>query len=254
MKCKIYSVIVSFIAGISLFLSINTMSKVEQLKTSYEKRLQEKDQEIEALKKERTALLEKIKLIEEKIKKANKLLKRKGIRIKIPEPKGGLFIPADKVKTSDIYFESLEKSIKKLVSVMADIPVGVPLYGVVTSKFGYRKDPFNKRPAFHSGIDIRAGYKQPVRATANGKVIFSGWKRGYGKVVIIRHKYGFETVYAHLAYKRVGINQPVKAGDIIGYAGRTGRATGVHLHYEIKRYGKYINPLKLLYLNKTNTF
>ncbi|RMD47256.1 MAG: M23 family metallopeptidase, partial [Aquificota bacterium] len=165
----------------------------------------------------------------------------------------GIFVPAEKIKPSDIYLKSLEKSISKFVNVMSDIPVGVPLYGRLTSRFGYRRDPFNGRLAFHTGIDLRATYKQPVRATANGVVVFSGWKRGYGKVVIIKHKYDFETIYAHLAWKRVGINQPVKAGDIIGYAGSTGRSTGVHLHYEIRRYGKLVNPLKLLYFNNTNT-
>ena len=254
MKCKVYSAIVSIIALISLSFSIFTFSQFEKIKTTYENQLKEKDKEIERLKQEKLVLIEKIRFVEEKIKEANKILKRKGIEIKIPEPKGGIFIPAEKVKISDLYFESLEKSLKKFVKVMTDIPIGLPLKGVVTSKFGYRRDPINGKAAFHSGIDIKAYYKQPIRATANGKVIFSGWKRGYGKVVIIKHKYGFETVYAHLSMKRVGINKPVKAGDIIGLAGSTGRATGVHLHYEIKRYGRYINPLELLYLNKTNSF
>ncbi len=252
MKCKLAVVLVSFLALFSLIFSFKTYTEISQIKEAYKKQLEEKNKEIIALKEENTALYSRIKQIEEKIKKANKILKRKGIKIEIPPPEGGIFIPAKKAK--NIYFSSLEQSIKKLVDIMTDIPVGVPLYGVVTSKFGYRRDPINGRAAFHSGIDIKARYKQPVRATADGKVVFSGWKRGYGKVVIIKHKYGFETVYAHLAFKRVGINQPVKAGDIIGYAGRTGRATGIHLHYEIKRYGKLINPLKLLYLNRTNSF
>ncbi len=247
---RILIAVLSVITAFSLFSIFQTKSQIETLQS----KLKEKDERIKELEKEKTLLALKVKAIEEKIKKANKTLRRKGIRIKIPEPEGGLFIPADKIKPSDLCLESLEKSIDKFVKVMSDIPVGVPLYGRLTSKFGYRIDPFNGRRAFHTGIDLRATYKQPVRATANGVVIFSGWKRGYGKVVIIRHKYGFTTIYAHLAYKRVGINQPVKAGDIIGYAGSTGRSTGVHLHYEVKRYGKLINPLKLLYLNSYNTF
>lgn len=246
---KIYTPFITVVAVFSLFLSFKNISEIKQLKSQ----LKEKDEKIAQLKKEKITLALKVKAIEEKIKKANKTLRRKGIKIKIPEPEGGIFIPAENIKPSDIYLKSLEKSISKFVSVISDIPVGVPLYGRLTSRFGYRRDPFNGRLAFHTGIDLKATYKQPVRATANGVVIFSGWKRGYGKVVIIRHKYGFETIYAHLAWKRVGINQPVKAGDIIGYAGSTGRSTGVHLHYEIRRYGKLVNPLKLLYLNNTNT-
>ncbi len=246
---KIYTPLITVVAVFSLFLSFKNISEMKQLKSQ----LKEKDKKIAQLEKEKITLALKVKAIEEKIKKANKTLRRKGIKIEIPEPEGGIFVPAEKIKPSDIYLKSLEESISKFVNVMSDIPVGVPLYGRLTSRFGYRRDPFNGRLAFHTGIDLRATYKQPVRATANGVVVFSGWKRGYGKVVIIKHKYDFETIYAHLAWKRVGINQPVKAGDIIGYAGSTGRSTGVHLHYEIRRYGKLVNPLKLLYFNNTNT-
>ncbi len=152
---------------------------------------------------------------------------------------------------------SKKKYQKKKVSyrrvIPRNIPYGFPLKGVITSKFGYRPDPFTGVIKFHSGIDIKATYKQPVRATADGIVKFSGWKKGYGKVVIIKHKNGYETWYAHLAYKRVGKNQPVRAGQIIGYAGRTGRTTGVHLHYEIRKNGKPVNPLRYIYVKAKYT-
>jgi len=73
-------------------------------------------------------------------------------------------------------------------------------------------------------------------------------------MVKIRHKYGYTTLYAHLFHIKVRSGQWVKAGQIIGYAGSTGRSTGVHLHYEIRRYGRLINPIKFLYLNNRNTF
>ncbi len=172
------------------------------------------------------------KILEEKEKKISKL----------EAEKNSLIISLKEI-------EKPKKSIKRKKRYIShSIPVGLPLKGVITSRFGYRPDPFTGEIRFHTGIDIKATYKQPVRATADGKVVFSGWKKGYGKVVIIKHKNGYETVYAHLSYKRVGRNQPVKAGQIIGYAGSTGRSTGVHLHYEIRKNGKPVNPIRYIYV------
>ncbi|SNZ07890.1 Murein DD-endopeptidase MepM and murein hydrolase activator NlpD, contain LysM domain [Persephonella hydrogeniphila] len=259
---KYYIIGLTLISFTALFLSLNSSGDVKQLKqklsqkdeiiTQLKKQIQEKDKKIQELSQEKEALVEKLKIIEEKIKKANKTLKRKGIRIRLPQ--GGRFIPAEEGKKLQLYADSLDKNIDKLLKVMADVPIGVPLYGRITSRFGYRRDPFNGRRAFHSGIDLRARYKQPVFATANGYVEFAGWSSGYGKLVIIRHKYGYKTYYGHLAKIRVKKGRWVKAGTVIGYAGSTGRSTGVHLHYEIRRYGKLVNPLRLLYLNRTNSF
>ncbi len=241
---------------ILLFLILNSKNSCEEKTANLRKEilvlkeiLKDKEEELKAAVEEKEKLSLKLKNIEEKIKNANKLLKRKGIRVSIP--KGGIFIPANS-KNIHIYAKNLEKQLEKILKVMQDVPVGVPLYGRITSRFGYRKDPFNGKRAFHSGLDLRASFKQPVFATANGKVIYAGWAGGYGKMVKIKHKYGFTTLYGHLYYIKVKIGQYVKAGQIIGYAGSTGRSTGVHLHYEIRRYGKLINPLKMLYLNRKN--
>ncbi|NPA57787.1 MAG: peptidoglycan DD-metalloendopeptidase family protein [Aquificae bacterium] len=259
---KYYLIGLTVASFTALFLALNSSGDIKKLKQELAQKeleiqrlkeeLKEKDEQLQKVAQEKEVLFKKLKVIEEKIKKANKTLKRKGIRIRLPQ--GGKFIPAEEGEKLKLYAENLDKNIDKLLKVMADVPIGVPLYGKITSRFGKRRDPFNGRRAFHSGLDLKARYKQAVFATANGYVEFAGWKSGYGKVVIIKHKYGYKTYYGHLSKIRVKKGKWVKAGTVIGYAGSTGRATGVHLHYEIRRYGKLINPLKFLYLNRTNSF
>ncbi len=121
-----------------------------------------------------------------------------------------------------------------------------PLRGRLTSGFGTRKDPFSTRRQFHCGIDISADIGKKIRASAGGEVIFSGWKHGYGKVVIIRHKYGYITVYAHNSRNLVKRGSRVKRGDLISLSGNTGAVTGAHLHFEIRKYVTPLNPVRLL--------
>ena len=115
-----------------------------------------------------------------------------------------------------------------------------PLEGKITSKFGIR------RGRRHNGIDIKAPEGTPVRASESGKVIFSGYIRGYGNVIIIKHKGGWYTVYAHNKYNVVKKGEWVKKGQVIAYVGRTGRATAPHLHFEIRRGKKPVNPLRYI--------
>ncbi len=255
---RIYLITLTLVSLLSLYIAVKASlnkPEIEKLRKEVnllKEKLKEKEEKLKKVTEEKEKLAEKLRNIEEKIKTANKTLRRKGIKIKLP--KGGLFIPADIKENLEFYASTLESSMEHLLKAMADIPVGVPLYGRITSKFGYRKDPFNGRLAFHSGLDLKAKPKQPVFATANGRVKFAGWSGGYGKLVIIKHKYGYETYYGHLYKIRVKKGQWVKAGTVIGYAGSTGRSTGVHLHYEIRRYGKLLNPLRYLYLNRYNAF
>ncbi len=251
-----YMTVLTVVTVILGFTVLNSRNECEKKTADLKKEvlvltelIKEKDDQLRKAVEEKEKLVAKLKKIEEKIKNANKLLKRKGIKVTIPQ--GGLFIPADS-KSIHVYAEKLEYKMDKLLKIIQDIPVGVPLYGKITSRFGYRRDPFNGKRAFHSGLDMRASFKQPVFATANGVVVYAGWAGGYGKMVKIKHKYGFTTLYGHLYYIKVRSGQRVKAGQIIGYAGSTGRSTGVHLHYEIRRYGKLVNPLRMLYLNSKN--
>jgi LysM repeat protein len=117
------------------------------------------------------------------------------------------------------------------------------LNGKITSRFGYRRDPFNPNiKNYHSGLDLSAPVGTPVIAAADGVVEFRGRNGGYGNTVIIRHKGGYKTVYAHCSTTVVGEGETVKMGTVIGSVGRTGTATGAHLHFEVMHRGKFINP------------
>jgi len=120
--------------------------------------------------------------------------------------------------------------------------------GIRTSGFGNRKDPFNRKPAFHSGVDFAAPVGTPVHASAGGKVVFSGIIGSYGQVVEIDHGAGLVTRYAHLSKRLVKKNQIVTPGFLIAKMGSTGRSTGSHLHFEILKDGHFVDPS--LYLKK----
>jgi murein DD-endopeptidase MepM/ murein hydrolase activator NlpD len=129
---------------------------------------------------------------------------------------------------------------------MAAAPTMWPVEGPVTGSFGERIDPFNGEGAFHTGVDISAAYGQPVVAPADGVVTFAGDAGGYGRLVILEHGQGISTRYGHLASFAVALGQSVRRGDVIGYVGRSGRATGPHLHYEVRIQGVPVNPHKYL--------
>lgn len=121
-----------------------------------------------------------------------------------------------------------------------------PVRGQVTSKFGNRVHPMFKTKSNHSGIDIAAPSGTPVKAAASGEVLYVGWMRGYGQVIILDHGRNITTVYAHLSSTRVSDGQVIKAGSVIGGVGKTGNATGYHLHFEVRVNGKIQNPLNYL--------
>jgi murein DD-endopeptidase MepM/ murein hydrolase activator NlpD len=186
----------------------------------------------------------RLKEIEDKLLEMQELLSKKGIEKKLSV--GGEFIPAD--RSSLLYVDFMEKDINELFDVMGSFPIGTPLSGEINSGFGFRKDPFNSRLAFHSGVDIDAKFGHPVVATAGGVVNLVGWYKEYGKAVMIKHDHGYKTLYGHLSKVKVKKDQWINAGDVIGYAGSTGRSTGPHLHYEVIKNGKKVNPLKYLSL------
>lgn len=123
-------------------------------------------------------------------------------------------------------------------------PIGIP--SRVTSAFGMRTDPISKRPGWHGGIDMGAGWNAPIVAAGPGKVIFAGTKSGYGRVVDIDHGQGFVSRYAHLNKVLAKRGQDVAIGDKIGLMGSTGRSTGPHLHYEVLFHGKPYNPVDFI--------
>ena len=131
-------------------------------------------------------------------------------------------------------------------TVLADAPSMWPLEGRVASSFGERADPINGEGAFHPGIDIDAPWGTPVRAAGDGDVAGGTTGSGYGREVILNHGHDVETIYAHLSSIAVIPGQHVIRGQIIGYVGQTGRATGPHLHYEVRIHNVPVNPYKYL--------
>lgn len=127
-------------------------------------------------------------------------------------------------------------------SLLISTPSIWPVKGWVTSGFGYRRDPFTGRKTMHDGIDVAARMNTPIVAPADGLVTYVGVDRGFGKVMIIDHGYGFSTRYGHNARINVKTGQKVKRGQIVSYLGSTGRSTGPHLHYEVRRNGVPENP------------
>ncbi len=129
---------------------------------------------------------------------------------------------------------------------LADAPSLWPLEGRIASSFGEREDPINGEGAFHPGIDIDAPYGTPVRAAGDGDVLGGSTGAGYGREVILDHGHDVETIYGHLSAIAVVPGQHVIRGQVIGYVGQTGRATGPHLHYEVRVHNVPVNPHKYL--------
>ncbi len=120
----------------------------------------------------------------------------------------------------------------------------------ITSEFGIRDDPFTGSPSRHTGIDIAGPYNEDVYATADGVVKFVGYDRGSGNNIIIDHSAGIQTRYMHLSKYLVKVGQKVKKGEVIGHLGSTGRSTGPHLHYEVIKNGKKVDPMPYLKSSK----
>jgi len=121
-----------------------------------------------------------------------------------------------------------------------------PVRGRITSRMGFRVDPFTKRRAYHTGVDIAIKLGTPVHASQFGRVLFAGYRGNYGKTVVIVHPQGYRTLYSHLDKIMVKRGQAVQQGDRIGSVGSTGRSTGPHLHFEMHQHGKLVDPLKVV--------
>ncbi len=121
-----------------------------------------------------------------------------------------------------------------------------PVHGTVTSSFGDRSSPLGEGREMHPGIDIRAAYGTPVAAAGDGDVVFAGRDPGYGGLVIVDHGNGLESLYAHLSGIYVRDGDRVRRGQSVGAVGASGRATGAHLHYEVRLGKAPVNPAKYL--------
>lgn len=149
------------------------------------------------------------------------------------------------------YILKLAKAKNNLLAAIPAIqPVRNENLKRLASGFGYRTDPFTKIKKMHEGMDFSARTGTPIFATGDGVVARADNRAsGYGNHIVIRHGFGYETYYAHLSKYNCKAGQRVKRGDIIGYVGSTGRSEGPHLHYEVHKGGKVVNPLNFYYGN-----
>lgn len=147
------------------------------------------------------------------------------------EGQGGPFLPLDSAPAQAARDVERWDSLQRVVQVL---PLGEPLAEYeLTSGFGKRKDPINRRRAMHQGVDLKAPLRTPVQATGPGTVVHAGRKGRYGRVVEVDHGMGVRSRYAHLAAIKVKRGQRIADGQVVGLLGNSGRSTGPHLHYEV---------------------
>ncbi len=136
---------------------------------------------------------------------------------------------------------------QRLDRVLNSVPSQLPTHGYVSSGFGTRRSPFNRRRVHHNGVDFAVPRGSPVYATADGEVIASGWSAGLGKLVVIDHGYGIVTRYGHNSVLVAKVGDHVQRGEIIAKAGSTGRSTGSHVHYEVWINDHAIDPARFMF-------
>ncbi|MCD6527953.1 MAG: peptidoglycan DD-metalloendopeptidase family protein [Desulfuromonas sp.] len=205
--------------------------------------------EVNRYQSEKKALLSNaVNHLNERSSQIEDILHKVGIELPVDESgesSGGPYIEVPVDSPDDALLFS-----SQLIDIIEQVPLGVPCEGYLSSSFGRRRDPFNGRTAFHSGIDIAHYVGTKVKATASGTVVSCGSVSGYGKMIKISHGDRFTSVFGHLDKIMVKRGEQVARGDVIGTMGNTGRSTGPHLHYEIRDQGRAINPYSLTYLKK----
>ena len=152
----------------------------------------------------------------------------------------------DLLYTLENRLQIVQPDVERRQALAAATPSIWPARGWMNDGYGSRRDPFDGTADYHPGLDISADRGDPVVATANGTVASAQRSGAYGNMIVIDHGFGISTRYAHLDSFRVKPGDPVRRGDVVGYAGSTGRSTGSHLHYEVLVYGRHLNPLQFL--------
>lgn len=150
------------------------------------------------------------------------------------------------LKTKEETLTSLRDTLQERKVRQACTPSIWPANGDVTSRFGWRNAPLGSGSDFHPGIDIANNIGTPISAAADGRVVYSGWYSGYGKLVQIDHGNGIETLYGHCSELIVHEGQTIHKGELIAYMGSTGWSTGSHVHYEVRANGSAVNPASFL--------
>ena len=169
------------------------------------------------------------------------------IGIKLPEEdadndnKGGIFIAQPDTDRDELIYKA-----DKYLKAIKCLPLGEPVDGTITSRYGKRIDPINGKKAFHEGVDFRAKEGEKVYATADGIVKKAFKNGGFGNYILLDHGNGYTTSFSHLQAYLVKKGDRVKRGQLIGLVGNTGRSTGTHLHYQVNLNNKPINPYEFM--------
>lgn len=250
-RLKQYAVTICFtilvLTGTVIFLSFE-ITKNKEEKLAYAKQIAHLKSQIPAP-QDTLQARNYIQNIEAKLKKINQYLIKRGIKGFAVDNIGGNNEVSGDLSPEESY-ALYDERLKDVLAGVAFTPIGYPANFIMNSGFGYRGDPIRRgRVEFHSGIDFKGSRGDAVKSTAGGKVIVAGWFQGYGKCVRIRHKNNLETLYGHLSKISVKEGQMVNTGQIIGQVGSTGHSTGNHLHYEVRKNGKPVNPHNFLSLN-----
>jgi murein DD-endopeptidase MepM/ murein hydrolase activator NlpD len=237
-------------------LQKETQGQQEQLRLSLDQ-AQALESEVATLRKQHTELL---KLLDPKAPSGSPLVVPPG------QPKVTPLPPGTQERLSrlrqDLDYTAKQAAVVKarlepVIWAWSHTPSIPPTAGYLSSGFGVRVSPFSRSNeagdgllGYHTGLDISNGLDTPIQVTADGEVVEAGWMDRYGWGVRVRHTEDQDTLYAHLNHVDVKVGQKVSRGDILGTMGRSGNATGVHLHYEVRRNGKPVNPQPYLRLQR----
>ena len=167
---------------------------------------------------------------------------------------GGPLIALDDKSSFDTRVRELDEALARLENVKK-VALSAPIHNpapsfAISSTFGVRRDPLLGTPALHAGVDFRVPYGNLARATGAGTVVKAGWYGGYGRMVEVDHGDGMATRYGHLSKVLVKVGDRVEYGSAVGQTGSSGRSTGPHLHYEVRRNGVAIDPLRIIRAGK----
>ena len=243
------SLIGGSIAGINFFiqnrnLQRNVSSLQEELHSVQIANMDLQEQ-VAILDEEKKTLLDvAVDKLNEKNQLMESILSTVGLDVQVEESEqnaGGPFTQLTDKTPDDLIFKA-----ERYLEMIQYVPLGAPVPGVITSKFGRRRDPINSRPAFHNGVDIRGRLGTEVKATADATVFELGNDEGIGRFVILDHKNGYRTTFGHLKKILVKRREEVRRGQVIGLLGNSGRSTGPHVHYEVHYKKKLVDPMKYM--------
>jgi murein DD-endopeptidase MepM/ murein hydrolase activator NlpD len=214
------------------------LNQSKALNEEYLEQLAAQEQEKEELMK--NALAE----LDQRSRAIESILSTVGVDLHIEESSknaGGPF-----ASPTERHYEDLTLKVDQYLETIQFIPLGAPVPGTITSKYGKRADPFTRRTAYHAGIDIKNHTGTKIMATADGTVTAKGYNSSFGNYVVLDHGNDFKTRFLHLQKSIVNKGEQVSRGQVIGNLGSTGRSTGPHLHYEIIYQKKQLDPLKFM--------